>query len=150
MDATSFYVCKLILYRNQSCLNKSSAFILVGQNLPNNLNLIGGIWISTNQEPEIQIPLESWYVLTEICTLLLFRLLWFFLLSMRVWHRRKQSILLHCALHRYLHILPSGPIEYLSKSKEACSQVGLKLLEGTSNGHLQGLQSPGVCLNGLP
>ena len=46
--------------------------------------------------------------------------------------------------------LPSGPIEYLSKSNEACSQVGLKLLEGTSNGHLQGLQSPGVCLNGLP
>ena len=60
-------------------LNKSNAQILVRQifvqNLPNNLNLIGRIWISTNQEPEIQIPLQSWYVLTDICALLLFRLL---------------------------------------------------------------------------
>ena len=42
----------------QSSLNKSSAQISE-QNLPNNLNLNGGIRILTNQGSEIQIPLQS-------------------------------------------------------------------------------------------
>ena len=49
------------------------------------LNLIDGIWISTIQETEIQILFQSWFVITEICALLLFRILWYLFFYVLNW-----------------------------------------------------------------